>query len=422
MARCSPWLRYGLLIAILGGAIAAMHGRPAALFAGTLAVNSVPTALALDARAGHAFVLTSAGVIMLDARSGAVLRSITTILNPLEVVVDARTRRAFVVDAVGTVHVLDTDSGSILRTLAINPQGGRELCDVVLVERTYRVFITMGDGFTPSILTVLDARTGSVQRQIPVGRYAHTVAVDEHTGHAFVTNLNDSTVSLVDAGSLRVLRTIRVGTAPQFVAADAQTGHVFVTNGGDTTISMLDARSGAVLRTVAVGASPGSLVVDAHAGRVFVVTDRGTCVLDTRTGSLLRTVAAGTSSSNAVDHNPIDVAVATRKGRAFVINAPAYDRHGTRLGDSVSVLDARSGRVLRRLPVGRSPVALALDEGTNRLFVVNMEGGSPPGMSVTRGAEWGWVPQAARRWLPWLPLPSPDGAIGSVTVLDTARM
>jgi len=40
----------------------------------------------------------------------------------------------------------------------------------------------------------------------------------------------------------------------------------------------------------------------------------------------------------------------------------------------VSVLDARSGRILRTVTVGLGPYAVAVDERTSRVFVANYDG------------------------------------------------
>jgi DNA-binding beta-propeller fold protein YncE len=225
---------------------------------------------------------------------------------------------------------------------------------------------------------------------------------------------------------------------------DTRTGHVFVANDGDSattldnglggSVSMLDARSGRVLRTILVGRDPATVVAGEPTGRVFVVHGRpghrgyfidngssGTDVLDARSGARLRTAAVGASPADDIGAAIYThlVAVDPRTGHAFVIDRPAVDRKGTSTRGSVSVLDARSGRVLRRIPVGTAPMALAVDETTTRLFVVNED---PERMPGKRPNLWGWIPRAVRRGVPWLSQPSPQTYNGSVTVIDPSRV
>jgi YVTN family beta-propeller protein len=83
-----------------------------------------------------------------------------------------------------------------------------------------------------------------------------------------------------------------------------------------------------------------------------------------QTGSpVLRTVAVGT--------NPDAVAVDERTGHVFVVNAGQDPHNG-----SVSVLDARGGAMLRTVAVGTQPDAVAVDERAGRVFVVNAGSGT----------------------------------------------
>jgi YVTN family beta-propeller protein len=77
-------------------------------------------------------------------------------------------------------------------------------------------------------------------------------------------------------------------------------------------------------------------------------------VMDARTGRTLRTVRVG--------RRPWAIAVASAHGRGCVANAA---------DNTVSVLDARSGRVLRTVPVGLSPTAMAVDVPMARVYVAN---------------------------------------------------
>jgi YVTN family beta-propeller protein len=90
--------------------------------------------------------------------------------------------------------------------------------------------------------------------------------------------------------------------------------------------------------------------------RVFVVNagDNSLSVLDTRTGAVLRTIPVGAA--------PAAVAVDEPSSRVFVAEAGA---------NSVRVLDARTGATVRTVPVGAAPAAVAVDVPTARVFVAN---------------------------------------------------
>jgi len=91
-------------------------------------LSSHPTSIAVDEQAGHAFVtLDNGSVSMLETRTGQVQGLIAPggYMAPVAVAVDARRSRAFVtgLDAMGTagrLSVLDTRTGAILHTLALD--------------------------------------------------------------------------------------------------------------------------------------------------------------------------------------------------------------------------------------------------------------------------------------------------------------
>jgi len=67
--------------------------------------------------------------------------------------------------------------------------------------------------------------------------------VDERTARVFVLNRDSQAVSVLDANSGALLRNISVGKAPTAVAVDAQTARVFVLNRDSQAVSVLDANA-----------------------------------------------------------------------------------------------------------------------------------------------------------------------------------
>lgn len=113
------------------------------------------------------------------------------------------------------------------------------------------------------------------------------------------------------------------------------------------------------------------VAVDARTDRAFIMGGGGTgpgfvATLDARSGRLLRRVAVGTL--------PVAIAVDQTTSRVFV--ACATDQ-------SVSVLDGRSGRLIQTVSVLGQPTSIAVDEPTNRVFVASrVDSGGPGYLSV----------------------------------------
>ncbi len=81
-------------------------------------------------------------------------------------------------------------------------------------------------------------------------------------------------------------------------------------------------------------------------------------------------------------------------------------------------IELQSGTVVATVTVGLEPVALALDDATGRLYVVNKDGMEPAGNVRD---PWAWLPSWLRPWLPLPPAPRPPGNDSTVTVVDTSR-
>jgi serine/threonine protein kinase, bacterial len=211
-------------------------------------------------------------------------------------------------------------------------------------------------------VSLLNTRTGALLRTIPLGLMpcdagadlpCTAAAVDERTRRVFV--VGDSGpgtftggVRMLDARSGAVLRRLTVRGRPYAVAVDARRGHVFVVNLGDPTINgtvlMLDARTGGVLHTLPVGGTPLALAVDERTGRAIVLGTNG--------------------------------------GARALLNRSGLSREFAT--DTLSVLDTRTGAILRTITVGGDLRAVVVDARTNHAFVADYAGGSVSMINLAR--------------------------------------
>lgn len=214
------------------------------------------SALAVDEQTGRVFVANQPGpapgfglthpprrppgsVSVLDAATGALVRTTPVGIFPVALADDAPAGRAFVVNAGttydtegaprGTVSVLDAATGRLVRTVALGAAGG----SVVVDARRGRVYVTTGDG-----IRVLDAASGATRAT--VGQGAGVLAVDPASGRLVVayggaTNAHGAIMgygaaAVVDPASGRAPRTRPVGYGP-FAGVVAGPGpKVFVLN------------------------------------------------------------------------------------------------------------------------------------------------------------------------------------------------
>jgi len=126
-------------------------------------------------------------------------------------------------------------------------------------------------------------------------------------------------VRLLNAHTGRTLHTINASSPFASLSPGGHPGQVWVGNGGGG-ISILDVGSGRV-----VGALQGSLALDALVAgnhRLIAVDDSANAirVLDARSGAVLRSLPVGV--------HPIAAALELRTGRLFVINTGSIDMQG----------------------------------------------------------------------------------------------
>ncbi len=378
-----------LAAAVAGGS--AVVAEPTTDATRVVTVGRTPVALALDAHAGHTFVITlgdggaSGAATMLDASDGTVRRTTPIGDFPHAVVVDDARSRAFIATSAvagrpvrAGVTILDTRSGLIRgRTLV-----GASPSFLAIDRSMGRVFAGTPYRVMRGRIQVLNVTTGRTIKTITLGFNPEAMAVDERRGRAFVIGPDPAyrgRLALLDTRGGRVLRTVTLaGYASSALAVDARRDHAFVaTLAGSTracatpggvchtpgTVLMLDARTGRALHATPVGDNPSTVLVDERAGRVFVVNngtngeDIGTVnILDAATGRLVR--------STTVGFLPEGAAVDTRRGRVYVANSHS----GT-----MSVLDARGGQLLGTMRVVVGPGPVAVDDRTGRVFVASAD-------------------------------------------------
>lgn len=322
--------------------------------------------LAVDEQSGRAFVVTGGGasLTVVDTRSGQMLRSLSANLaEQPALAVDPGSNHVFVTTEDG-VLLLDGRSGAVLRRvrLGVAPDALAGLAVDATAGRA--LVVDHNDGQ----VIVLDTRSGRVVRTVPVGLGPTSVVVDARTGRALVVNANENSLSLFDphGGATR-----RLATEAGAVAAGS--GHLFVASergNGCETFSMLDASSGRALHTACVdaaGSSAGLVAVDAVSGRVFVAGDSGVSVLAARSGMLLRTTLPGLVAATAL-------AVDESGGRAFVLGQwDAVADQAQRRHTAMGALDAWSQWLWQRLPWLPRPAGAAgvIPTGTGVMGVVD---------------------------------------------------
>ncbi len=358
---------------------------PSACTAPTIALHRITTqesaaVFAIDGQAGRIAVLEPFSVDLLDSTTGRRLwRSATSdFTQQLGVGVDDVDGRVFVSDAgttngkIGTpggLTMLDERTGKVLGGDNVG-----ELPYVITVDTvTHRVFVVGGRGPTVS---VVDARTGHVVAMSPLDPQNYDIirslTVDP-TGR-WVYMSGDARITVLDGVTGDVKMQFASSAPPGEAAStgtpvlDALTGHLFVPaflsdrhNVVTNVVTMFDLHHGTRLRAVTLPFYASALALDSRTDRVFAGGDNGFAILDGRTGRLLKIVPLkGTVVGLTTDG---------ATGLVFVGSEPQPNTGPAHL----SVVSACSGLVLHTMPLGGALTALSIDAHSGHL-VLSVDG------------------------------------------------
>ncbi len=215
-----------LVAAIAGGS--AVLVQPTTDAMRVVTVGRTPLALALDARAGHAFVITMG---------------------------DGGTP--------GTVSMLNAANGTVQRTTPIGYFPGGMVVDEGRAQAFIITSAVAGRPSRPSV-SMLDTRSGRVQGRTPLSGSPSFVDIDQSTARVFVGmpyRVMRGRIQVLEETTGRLVQTVTLGFNPRAMAVDARRERAFVI-GSDPMyrgrLAMLDTRDGRVLRTALVGSYASS--------------------------------------------------------------------------------------------------------------------------------------------------------------------
>jgi len=169
---------------------------------------------------------------------------------------------------------------------------------------------------------------------------------------AYVTNEESGTVSVVDRARNQVVSTIQMGRAPRGIVVEPEARRAFVLNGGDDTITVIDVNTHRALHTFNLEsqARAQELAISPLARTLYVANTalNSVTALDVESLGVKATVPVGLS--------PVALAVDQRSTRVLVANQGS---------NSVSLIDPFSNRVVGTVQVDQSPVHISVDPNLN---------------------------------------------------------
>ncbi len=354
-----------LLVMALSLRLAAGHGPLSAV------VYVAPNIVALDARTRRVFIavndLIRGLVAVADERTGLVQRTLDTGADQTIAGIDIDEQRGHVLVTVaptdtpgvsshtraGMVLTLDARTGAVLRRARVGPDPQPTTLDA----QRGRLLVFSNDAVSTGRVTTIDTTSGRALRTVTLGTVDATSdlsgvagsALDETRGRLFAVTRHDVAYSAVvlDTATGALVRTVGLGVHPEVagvnVIADAPADRALVGLAG--RVFVLDARDGRLVHAVTLGLSTLTMVGDPRTGRVFAADVGRVRVLDVRTGRVVHTTPVPATIGT------YDLVAVAATGRVLLLT-PAEDARGAGEVDSLSVLDAATGALLRTTSLG----------------------------------------------------------------------
>jgi YVTN family beta-propeller protein len=209
---------------------------------------------------------------------------------------------------------------------------------------------------------VVNTADGGLIATIPDTQGVHGIALAKALGKGFTSNGRADTVTVFDLKSLNTIATIDVdGHNPDAILYDTASRELFTFNGRSEDISVIDPAKAAVVAKIPAGGKPEFAAADG-AGRIFFnIEDKSQLgVIDSSTNQLIATWPLPNCEE------PTGLAIDVRHERLFSV-----------CGNGVLVVtDAKSGKHIAEVPIGKGPDAAAFDVKRGLVFSSNGQDGT----------------------------------------------
>lgn len=219
-----------------------------------------------------------------------------------------------------------------------------------------RLFATRGNR-----VIVLDL-TGKTLGKVGPTEGVHGVALAPALGKGYVSNGKGNAVTVFDLKTLATTATIAIkGENPDSIVFDPPTNRVFTFNGRSHDATVIDAKSGQIIATIPLGGKPEFAVSNSR-GRIFVnIEDLAELdAIDTMTAKVVATWPLTGCEE------PSGLALDSVQARLFSVCQ----------NGQFAVTDARTGRHVASVPIGKGPDAVTFDPLLHIVFRSNGEDGT----------------------------------------------
>ncbi|WP_274652507.1 beta-propeller fold lactonase family protein [Paenibacillus humicola] len=167
----------------------------------------------------------------------------------------------------GALAVLAFLAAACMPSAEKEPAGPQSGSSITVSPDGDTIFVANGDANT---VTVVDAGSRKVVKEIQVGREPRQLTVSPDGGTLYVTCRYANSVEWIDVRSGKVLGTAKTGIEPIGIVRSPDGKTLYVTNYRSGTVSVVDAVKRTILKQLPAGDKPRALALSADGGTLYV--------------------------------------------------------------------------------------------------------------------------------------------------------
>lgn len=208
-------------------------------------------------------------------------------------------------------------------------------------------------------VNILDAETGDSVGYIPNTTGVHGIAFDNAKGRGYTSNGRSNTVTVFDLKTNGIITVIpTVGKNPDAIMYEPHTKTIITCNGGTKNLSIIDPATNKVVKLIDVGGKPETAVSDG-AGKLFVnIEDKNE-------------ILAINLKTHQVEHH---WSLEGGEGPSGLAYDPVTKKLFAGCEKQLVVMDAASGKVVKKLPIGEGCDGVVFDAKNKLVISSNGEG------------------------------------------------
>ena len=240
----------------------------------------------------------------------------------------------------------------IIKRLKVGGEGGWDYLTVDDAAR--RLYVSRS-----THVMIIDIDSDKVVGDIPDTPGVHGIAIAPELNRGFTSNGKADNSTIFDLKTLKVLGTIKTGGNPDAIIYDPASKRVLTFNGRSKDATVFDAATGKVKQTIPLGGKPEYAAPDGK-GKVYVNIEDTNEVVEISTLQNYKLRRFPLKSCDEPAGMGLDA-------KHDIVFSGCHNK-------TMTVLDAKAGKVIASLPIGANVDGNGFDAGTGLAFSANGEG------------------------------------------------